>query len=335
MRAFAIAAILTVAARASADPDVVRVVVRDGGAALAVSRLRGQLADLEVDVRMAPGALEPTLDAQLATAAHLAEAEGARAVVWFVPHGRGIAVAIATPADHRLFVREIPAADASAVAEAAAIAARGAVRAILLGGTIGVEVPTAPAMQQPDDDRVPLAPHVASRERTGLEAALGWQVALDNGADRGAHAIAQRTSLARGAWAGSLALTLGAPMHHAGQSGVTLELSRTGAALGIERRLGAFAIGISAGALLYHRTTLAAPDGLAPTPDASTVAFAFGPEVTWRWRIGHVGVVATAGLDVVAGAPDPVIVDNGAIVPVGHVRALQPRLSLSVFAGLP
>jgi hypothetical protein len=327
VRGLAIVAILMVAT--SARADVVRIVVRDGG--LAVSRLRGQLADLDVEVRIAPDALEPTLDAQLATAAHLADAEGARAVVWFVPHDRGIAVAIATPGDHRLFVREIPAADASAVAEAAAVAARGAVRAIMLGGTIGVEVPAAttpPPVEAPP-------PVAIAGEHTSLEAALGWQAAVDGGADRGAQALAQRTTIARGAWAASLSLTLGASMHHAAANGVALELARSGGMLGVERRFGAFAIGVSAGALLYHRTTLSAPDGLVPTPDASTIAFVVGPEVSWRWREGRVGLLATAGLDLVAGAPDPAVDDGGTIESVGHVRAIQPRVSLSIFVRLP
>src|SRR5215510_11568807 len=186
----AIATVATVAtvmtARASAAPLVV--VVREGGDdALAVARLRGQLADLDVALTVAPGAVEPVLEVQLASAARLALAGGARAVVWFVARDGGLSVAVATPGDHRLFVREIPAADPSAVAEAAAVAARGAIRALGEGGTIGVEV-------------APAAPPAAS-QRLGLELAIGWQVAIDAGADAGAHAIAQRTSVSSGAWA--------------------------------------------------------------------------------------------------------------------------------------
>ena len=57
----------------------------------------------------------------------------------------------------RLFVREIPAADPSAVAEAAAVAARGALRAIGDGGTIGVEVSAARPAEVPKFRYSPLS----------------------------------------------------------------------------------------------------------------------------------------------------------------------------------
>src|SRR5688572_28948448 len=96
----AIAAIVVIvalaSARAAAAPLVV--VVRAGsGDGLAVARLRGQLADLDVTVEIATGVVEPALSGQLATAARLADTHDARAVVWFLARGGGLAVAIATP----------------------------------------------------------------------------------------------------------------------------------------------------------------------------------------------------------------------------------------------
>ncbi len=323
------------ATRTEAEPLVV--VVRDGGeAALAVARLRGQVADLKVELIVAPGAVEPGLDAQLATAARLARTRGARVVVWFVARGRGLAVAIATPADHRLFVREIPAADASAVAEAAAVAARGALRAIGEGGTIGVEVAApvaAEADARPSPTRAP--------RRFGLELAVGWQVALDAGADAGAHAIAQRTSVTRGGWAATLGLTLGPALRRAidpaTAPGTAIELSRSTATLGIDRRLGGFALGVTAGVLVVHRTTVATSGELAPTPAATTTAFVAGPVARWRWRPGggQVGIEVLAGLDLVAGAPELAIARGDEVSVVGALRAVQPRFALSIFAGLP
>ena len=321
--AIAAIAAAAVSTRASAAPLVV--VVREGGGdALAVARLRGQLADLDVALTIAPGAVEPALEVQLASAARLALAGGARAVVWFVARDGGLSVAVATPRDHRLFVREIPAADPSAVAEAAAVAARGAIRALGEGVTIGVEVAPAPA-----------APAAAVR-RTGLELAIGWQVALDAGADVGAHAIAQRTTLARGPWAGALALTLGPALRHDAGGGVAIELSRSTAALAIERRLAGFALGVSAGAALYHRSTVATSGELMPTPAATTVAAVAGAELRWRWRPrGPVGIDAALGLDVVPGAPEPAVARGAAIEALGRLRLVQPRFSLSIVAGLP
>jgi hypothetical protein len=321
--AIAAICVAVVSTRATAAPLVV--VVREGGDdALAVARLRGQLADLDVALTIAPGAIEPALEVQLASAARLARAGGARAVVWFVARGGGLSVAVATPDDHRLFVREIPPADPSAVAEAAAVAARGAIRALGEGGTIGVEVLPAAAVR-------------AARARFGLELAIGWQVALDAGADAGAHAIAQRTTVARGQWAGALALTLGPALRHDAGAGVAIELSRSTAALAIERRLAGFALGVSAGAALYRRATIATSGDLMPTPAATTVAAIAGAELRWRWRPrgGSLGVDAALGVDVVPGAPEPAIARGGAVEVLGRLRLVQPRISLSIVAGLP
>src|SRR5262245_56636016 len=223
-RALAVAAtVMALAAPAAAAPLVV--VVRDGGdAALAVARLRGQLTDLDVQLTVAPGAVEPALDAQIAAAARLAAERGARAVVWFIARRGGLAVAIATPADRRLFVREIPAADPSAVAEAAAGAARGALRALGDGGTLGGEVPA-----------VRPAEPAAAQVHLGIALAVGWQVALDGGADAGAHAIAQRTSLAVGPWTASMALSWAPAQRHAVDAapGVAVALARGAAVLGV------------------------------------------------------------------------------------------------------
>jgi len=313
------------------------VVVREGpGDSLPVSRLRGQLADLDVDVTIARGAVEPVLGVQLAAAARLAARYEARAVVWFVARDEGLAVAIATPGDRRLFVREIPAANPSAVAEAAAVAARGAIRAIQEGGTIGIEVPPVAIAAVAAAAPVSLAPR-----RTGFELMIGWQVALDAGADAGAQAIAQRTVVTRGSWAAGLALSLGPSLRHdaAGgvASGVAIELSRSGATLGIERRAAGFAFGVSAGALAYHRTTVTTSAGFAPTPAVITPAFVAGPDIRWQWRSRdwHVGIDAAVGLDVVLGAPELALARGSEVVSLGKIRTAQPRFGLSVVAGLP
>jgi hypothetical protein len=345
----ALAAVVAAAlgARAAAAPLVV--VVREApGDALAVARLRGQLADLDVALRFAPGPIEPGLSAQLATAARLAALHGARAVVWFVARDPGLAVAIATPGDRRLFVREIPPADPSAVAEAAAVAARGALRAIGDGGTIGIELarpePAAPAA--PPTPAEPAA-------RTELELALGWQVALDAGADAGAHALAQRTSAVRGGWAGSLVLSLGPALRHRSGSpagaaaspgtapgtapAIAIDLSRTTAALAIERRIAGFAIAATAGAALYHRTTVATPGDLIATPAVFTAALVAGPELRWQWRPrgGPVAIAAAVGADVVVGAPELAVARSGAVDSLGRLRTVQPRFTLSLVAELP
>jgi len=312
-RAVAIVLVLCGAAAA----DTMRVVVREGDMPLAITRLRGQLADLDLDVTYTGGALEPSLEAQIAQATALADDNGAKAIVWFVPRGGGVDVAVATPADRRLFVRSIPADDPSAVAEAAAIAARGALRAIAMGGTIGVELPAPPP-------------------RLSLEASVGWQVALDGGADAGAHALAQRTAIARGAWAYGLELSLGAPLDRRGDA--TVELSRSSASLAIERRFAhGFAIEAAAGALVYHRATVSTPTGTSATPSAFTPAIVVGPALRWRWRPSGapIAIEAIVALDVVAGAPELDVMDASGVRAIGTIAIVQPRFGLNLVAGLP
>jgi hypothetical protein len=329
----------TVAAPAveAADGARLGVVVREGARdRTIVERLRGQLADLDgvALVVEATAAVEPTLDAQLATAERLAASRDARVVVWFVARGRSLAVAIATPRDHRLFVREIPLAADSTMAEAAAIAVRGAVRAIALGGTIGVEVKREPVDVPPPVEPIEV-PRAQPTTATMIDAALGWQVALDGGPARGSHALVQRTTIARGAWAASLAITLGVPLEWRAADDVALDLARSGGTLGGERRFGGgLAVGAGAGALVYQRSTRAAPAGLAPTPSNSTVALVSGVEVTWRARVsGRIGIVACAGVDVVTGAPEAAIVRDAMVEVVDAIHPVQPRGSISVEVG--
>ncbi|HEX5059543.1 MAG TPA: hypothetical protein VFV99_09295 [Kofleriaceae bacterium] len=323
---------------AEADGERLGVVVREGvHDATIVARLRGQLADLEgVAMESYPtgDSIEPTLDGQLAAAERIGAANDARVVVWFVARGKKLAVAIATPRDHRLFVREIPPAAESAMAEAAAIAVRSAVRSIALGGTIGVEVKAAPVEERAEPIPVPV-PIAKGAAPVAIDAALGWQVALDGGAQHGAHALVQRTTITRGPWGASLALELGVPLEWRAGTDVALDVSRSGALLGGERRVaGGVAFGVGAGALVYHRSTSTAPVGLAATPSKSTVAFASAVEVAWHARIaGRIGVVACAGVDLVLGAPEAAVSRAAMIEVVDTIRPVQPRLSLAVEVG--
>jgi hypothetical protein len=178
-----------------------------------------------------------------------------------------------------------------------------------------------------------------ARASLGLELAVGWQVALDAGADAGAHAVAQRTSLVRGAWAASLALSLGPALREDAPSGeapgVAVELSRSSAMLGVERRWASLVLAASAGAVVYHRTTVATSPELAPTPAATTVRFVASPELRWQWRPSRVGVELAAALDIVPGAPDLAVTRGAMVASLGALREVQPRLSLRIVVGLP
>lgn len=329
---------------ARADDTRLGVVVREGAHdQTIVSRLRGQLADLDdvaLDVVPLDGAIEPTLDGQLAAADALATDRNAKVVVWFVPRGKKkLSVAIATPLDHRLFVRDVPVVTESTTAEAVAIVVRGAVKSLSLGGTIGVEVNSVLAAGSPKpepslpEEPPPLPP--PPRSTLALDVALGWQVTLDGGAHRGAHALVQRTTLGDGAWGVSLALTLGAPLEWQAGSDVVLDVSRSGALVGGERRFGGgFAVGLGAGGVFYHRSTTSAPSGLMATPSSSTTAFAAALELIWRAQLSHhIAVLACAGIDAIAGAPQAALSRDGMVEVVDTIRPVQPRASLAVEVG--
>ena len=326
--------LLPVVARA----DRLGVAVRQGPHdAVTIERLRGQLADLDIALTIEDAAPEPTLEAQLASAEQLASERGVRVVVWFVPHGRALEVAIATPAEHRLFVREIPPATESTMAEAAAIAVRSALRAIAAGGTIGIELPAAapatPPAEAPHEPAVPAT--VTPAPSFALAASLGAQLTLDGGASHGADALVQKTSLARGPWAASLALELGVPGTWRPTPDTTLDVSRSGALVEIERRIaGGLGAGLGAGALLYHRSTTTAPSGLSATPSASTAAFAATAELAWHAHLAHrIGIVVAAGVDVVAHAPAASLSRNGMIEVAGTISAVQPHASVAMEVG--
>jgi len=327
--ALALVVLLLGVAPAAAEP--LRVVVRHTGAGddVAVARLAGHIVDLDVEPIEVKRALEKTLDAQIAAAGKLAREHDATAVVWFRIDGDGLGVVVATPEDRRVFARTIDAGDKSATAEAAAQAARTAIRAISLGGTIGIEMPPETREPPPPPPPPPAPPPRPAAPGWQWEGALGWQVAVDGGADAGAHALAQRIGLARGTWAGALALTLGPPLRR--EDEIAVELARSTLAAEIERRVGAFAVVLGAGAALYHRATVAVPGGLTATDSSAAFAFAGGAEVRWRpWSRGVISVEAGLGLDLVLGAPALQVERDGMTETIAEIAELQPRLTLGV-----
>jgi len=317
--------VVLTAVPAAAAP--LRVVVRhtSGGDDVAVKRLAGQVVDLDVEVVEVTAPLEKTLDAQIAAAGKLATRHDATAVVWFRADGDGLGVVVATPGDRRVFARTIDAGDSSATAEAAAQAARTAIRAISLGGTIGIEMP-AESREQPAPV---VAPPPPPPERARWEGAVGWQVAVDGGADAGAHALSQRIGLARGPWAAAVAITLGPPLRRDDE--VAVELARSSAGAIVERRIASWRIALGAGAVLYHRATVVVPGGLVPTDSRAAFAFGAGAEVRWRaWSRGAWGLEAALGVDLVLGAPALAVERDGMTETLAEIAQLQPRFGLAV-----
>jgi hypothetical protein len=319
MRWLTVAVVLGAASVAAAEP--LRVVVRRaGGDDQVLERLAGHVVDLEIEPVTERGKLEKTLDAQIDAADQLAERHDARAVVWFQVDGAEVIVVVATPDERRVFVRTLDAGDASASAEAAAQAARSALRALELGGTIGVELPPEVVIREERP-----APPPPRRTPVRWHGALGWQAALDGGADAGAHAAWQRVGAARGRWGIALGLSLGPPLRRVDDD-LTVELARGSIVLAAEHRRGSWRFGLGGGAVLYHRATVEVPDGLEATDSQSAVSGLVAPELRWsrRW------VEVALGLDVVISPPELAIQQDSSIRIINQIGILQPRLGIGL-----
>ncbi|AEI66377.1 hypothetical protein [Corallococcus macrosporus] len=158
------AAVLLVALSSSsvaAEPwtAVVRV-ASDEDSALLV-RLRGQSSDLAVRLNVSPGApFGGHPEGAWLAAERLAERHQARAVLWFVREGGDVRVQVAEFVSRRLFTRAARLGQAvgslewSTGAEALALAARSALRAVEAGAPLGDVVEVAPPRPPSADARL-------------------------------------------------------------------------------------------------------------------------------------------------------------------------------------
>jgi hypothetical protein len=349
IRAVVVAAMLFVCGVAQAD-DTLAVVIRvDGAEDEAIARrVRGQTSDLDVDLTVVEGRLEPTLAAQVEAAGALAEEQGARVIVWFDEGGGGtLLVHVAAPASGRVLVRRIPSGGRSASRETAAVVVRSALRALAAGGEIGVAAaqavaeaeaasPTPPPPPR-DVDRVPA---VRSRARVGFSASLGWQIAIDGESPAGQQGLAARIG---GSWrAISLELFVAASLpSRLSDPQLEIDLARhaAGAALSLAivgRPRLRVSIGVLAGVIAWSRTTVSTDPELVATDPRVTPTFFVGPEARAQIAFGRSSPIAlelVAGADVVPTAPELVTEGNDAVV--GKLWYLQPRLGLSLVVRTP
>ena len=355
-------ALATAAPRAAAAKATPRAVVRvdspDDAALL--RRLRGQASDLGVDLFVEPGPLEPRLAAQLTSAAALAQARGALAVVWFLHAGpREVVVLVDVPASGRVLVRRVAAegrraTDRSAMLEATAVIVRGALRALAAGGRIGIaaeaavrqledrEPPPAAVAPPPPTPRPAVAPP-ARRTQLGWRTAVGWQVAADGASPVGQHGLAARVALERGRAILEFAAWAGIPSRlDDGQTTVELTRHAGGLAAGWVVARGAhlrLVLGAWLGAAAYFRSTAVNVSGLAATPARVTAAFVVGPEARLQWsrRVGKgaIGLELVAGGDAVAGVPELVYQQGTTAVPRSRLWPVQPRGGLNLIVGTP
>lgn len=263
-----------------------------------IARVRGQTVDLEVALAVEDGAPAGTLAAQLKTATARAEAASARIVVWF---GREpvLTVFVAEPSRRTVLARTIesddggsgggPSAD-SAAAEAAALIVRAALRALAVGGKLGVEVPREVALPVDDPELPAPAIHVRHTDSSAWHAAFGWRVTLDGGSAAGQHAASVRLGARRGRMSVGVGFAIGLPASLEDEL-TSVRLSRHGAIAGLSLRLAdgrvwSLDAGLGAGVVAYDRETTARAAGVAATPAALIVGAAGAAELAAALRLG-------------------------------------------------
>jgi len=294
---------------------IVRVAAPSDGAL--ADRVRGQIADLDVELTTDAAPLETTLPAQLAKADALAKQHAARAVVvWFLTRPDGVlVVCVSEPRAGRVLVRELGRPESgelsSATLEQAALVVRNALRALAAGGTIGVErsvyepPPPPPPVVKARAIEAPSKPHAAA-SATGF-GGVGARASLDG--LFGTSAAWLWLGIGWRSFEVRLDASIGAPTD-AVSSYATLHVARHTFALAasadlLRGRTLDFAIGGRAGGTVYVRTTPRTDPTLAAAPRGVTGAGLVGVETRLRWRPteGAWALVAAAGVDFTLGAP--------------------------------
>ncbi len=308
-------------------------------------RIEGQTVDLDVTlVRERTGPIEDGLSRQFQTATRIAEERGADVVVWFRRDDDATIVYVADPRAGTLFARRIGAASDTAVAEAAALVVRSALRALAAGGTIGVEAPPPPPPEPetdpeppPDPKPAPPPPPPPTRSTpTRWHAAVGWQASIDGESPSGQHGLAVEIGFARRRFTLALAGVASLP--------VTLEDDLT--AVDLARHSVAIAalysvhrtdtldvsIGLAVGGAAFARSTTATKDpGVAATPATTTLAGVIGPELRARWTLSPgagIAIDLTVGADAVAGAPELGYEVDGTFEVRNSLWPAQPKVGL-------
>jgi hypothetical protein len=197
-----------------------RVIVRvdPSGQQDVIARIRGQTSDLPVQIIEVPGAgLEADLASQMQTAAELARLHRAQVVVWLDPAPeREVQVLLytATPETGRVLVRQLSPETSykeqtnenspilsSGTLEAIALVVRTTLRALTLGGEIGVRPQQAVAARAASAEKrrpapKPLDPSPSAVSPFKLFAFAGWQAVIDGQSSIGQQGIAGRLGAA-------------------------------------------------------------------------------------------------------------------------------------------
>ncbi|AKQ67169.1 hypothetical protein A176_004081 [Myxococcus hansupus] len=322
-----------------------------------LERVKGQSSDLSVTLEPSPGgSLTGTPVEQWRAAEQLAARHDARAVLWFVREGQDVRVLVAELDGRHLFTREARLGEVpgtlewSAGAEALALAARSALRAVDAGAPLGVVVPprvddapmvTPPASTARAVDAVPrdaAATSLASQREGAVGTwwlSVGGHAALDGYARAGHQGVSLGAGWQPGRWRLRLQLLAGLPARlRDARTEVSLGQHAASAWAGwpwaVTQRLDV-EVGVGAGAVVFRRrTSVLAPD-VEAAPPAMTWALLTGPELRARWRwAARLGVEAGLSAEVLLGRPELRYVIDGNFVSRGDGWALRPRLHVAL-----
>jgi len=339
MNRFIIAALLLLGlgagqVHAEAEPVApMRVVVRivGQGDAKLVSRIEGQVADLDVSlVRVRGTALAATVQQRFQRARTLARKHKARVVVWFDRAGvNAVRVFVAEPGRDTLFARRVATADESARAEAIAIVVRSTLSALAQGGQIGVRVarPVVPA--------APVVRPASPRWRWNL--GVHGQLSFDGESSPGQQGFAGRLDLARAGLQVGIVGTVGIE-DQLRDVMTTVHLARHSVGLSAGLRLlggeqSALWLGVDAGMVAYARSTTVVGGALTPAPAKTTVGAFAAPMVRGQWRAlagQPLWMTLELAAAFVVGAPELRYELSGAPVVRNELWPVQPSIGVGL-----
>ncbi|NVI99562.1 hypothetical protein HV824_15730 [Myxococcus sp. AM009] len=343
------AALLLVALSSSsvaAEPwtAVVRVASDEDTALL--GRVRGQSSDLPVRLEVSSGApLGGFREGPWLAAERLAGRHQARAVLWFVREGSDVRVQVAEFDSRRLFTRAARLGQSpgslewSTGAEALALAARSALRAVEAGAPLGVVVEVAPRQASSGEEGV--AP---PREDLGLASAeahparplwltLGGHAALDGYTRMGHQGLVVGVGVQPGRWRLRAQVLASVPARlRDARTEVTLGQHAASVWAGLPWAAAArleVEAGLGLGAVVFTRRTQALTEEVEAAPPGTMLALLMGPELRARWRMGaRVGLEASLAAEVLLGRPELRYAIDGNFVSRGAGWSVRPRLGL-------
>jgi hypothetical protein len=339
---------LSLGAPAFASDEAMRVVivVRDEADRRWADRVAGQTSDLYAELIRVEARDDAVLEEPLTGSEPIADTHGAEVVTWIRREEGRWLVHVVTPRSGRLLLRRVKTSggatgDPSAALEASALIVRTAVRALSAGGAIGVERAAAADGSTKRGTTVP-APRPGSPKDAGVGprwlAAVGWQSSVDGESDIGQQAVALGLGAAfqRFEMSVSGAVSIGADLR---DPVATLRVARhrvaARAAARFTRGDYVAALGLTAGAMVYQRSTTPRSAGVKARPPGRTVSFTTGPELSLRFMPGAWGLGVTLGVDVVPKPPRFSYLRDGRLSVAHTPWKVQPRVALELRMGLP